>query len=1144
MSGTGQDTEEADAPTVVGWIQPRPFQHLGGDGTVVGRDREITAIRHLLAGRKEDRAAVVVILGDPGSGKSAVVDCVLATLGQPVTRMTIGDRDDHDSLHDRAEPAVLVVEDADRIEPGILDAVVARATGRVPFRTPIVVTARPDGPAARALAELPTVTLAELGLRPAREILARHATAPVSTSVADRLIEATGANPQALRHLASSLSADQLTGQRPVPYPPDIGARLVDALGCVRAVDPQSRMAGLVVAAGQDRTDAVVEAICRMGLDPAGVPHLGPLYSCALYHSATVEERRRAHELLAAACRELGHVESEAWHLLRSTEAAHPDTADRVDAAAELAWSQHRLVEAGELYAGAARLTQSAPLRAERLMSAATAWMAVGRTDAAARAVEETLGTALPLDLRSRACWLRGRNLLVTGQELDGRRYLIEQASVTAVSHPEWAVRMAAAASASALRSGRFDEAVLAAEEAVGWSSAADEISQAMARLVADSARLAGGERRGVKSLVAGLEEVCRSERLLMEDPMVAVNAALSMIWVEEHEAAGRVLEQFEMTARRAGAHGALAAVLTVTALLRHRACDPTAAELAALEACQLASMTSQPTVATIATAVLAIAEAILGRAERCRIRCARLLERASAPAAIRASALAALGLLELGEGRPGQAIRWLEVLAATPDSAARSDPGFMMWRADLVDAYRQAGETERAWAVLADMEASGSRRTGKGRTSAAITRCRATLCDDEQAGGLYREALQFYQGPVWRFARARTELSLGQHLHRIGDQQGAEAALGQALALFREIGAKGWERQALDALDQLGVRPERPSGAAPALSPAEHQVAMAASLGASPADISAGLGIPDEDVEGHLASALEKLGVPAGRLPELAAELASRAPAERAPAEWAPAGSSAAGTDAGAAPTGRIRLLGEFEIDVTGVDDPRPTGTVGLAVKIVALSGRMPTDELICELWPEADPDAGRNRLRTLLSRLRQRCGPILTRTGDRIGLAPGIETDAQLFEAAALAALTARAADDHRCGQMARDALELYRGELLAGDREVARAVGLRERLRRRHLEVLYLAAQDSAARGNVDEAVGLLEDAIVANRHDEGPYVRAASVLREAGRTAEALSVLRRAKAALNEIGLSLSPSGQKIERSLLSGQYGPD
>lgn len=1146
-----------ETPTAAHWVHPRPSPESGDGCQVVGRDRQIDLIRRLLVEANGGHRSVVV-LGEAGSGKTSVVEWALSALPHRVVCLSTGQEVDLDSLEEGATPTVLVVEDADRVEPGLLDSLAARATGQVPFTVPIVFTARPDGRAARLLADLPAVVLEKLDSRAAREILARHATSPIAAAVAERLIEATGANPQALRHLASSLSADELTGQRPLPYPPHIGTRLMDSLvSRVRALGTESRLAMLLAAAGGDTPDVIAAAIGMIGPVPEGTgppadeataategPDArlgGPLLSCVLYHSATLEERRRAHGALAAACMAAGHLEAEAWHLLRSEEAPRPTAADRVQAAAELALSQRRLAVAAELYAGAGGLSSPAALRDDRMLSSATAWMAVGRTETAARTVDEILGSGPSLHLGSRAGWLRGRALLVSGLELEGRRYLMDQASATAGANPGWAVRMAAAASASALRSGRFEEASSSAAAALSWSGTADDLARAMAGLVADSARLAGGDQRGVQTLVSGLEEACRSETLLFEDPMTAVIAPLAMVWSENHEAARRVLDRFETAARQANAYGALAPVLTTIALLQHRLCEPYAAAVAAHEASDLAIMTAQPTVVTLATAVLAIAEAILGRSERCRIRCTRILEQGSAPPAIRASALGALGLLELGDGRPAQAIRWLEVLAVTPDSAARSDPGFMMWRADLIDAYRRADDPERARAVLAELERSGISGGGQGRVGAAVKRCRAALCDDEQAESLYRDALRFYVGRRWRFARARTQMDLGEHLHRKGDRSGSEAALREALSLFGEIGAAGWERQALGALDRCGLLSGTPTSPSLPLTPLEHQVAMSASLGATPVEISSALAVPEQEVADHLTSALEKLGATATRLPELAAELASLVPTGDAPGR--PVSPSAtAGTLAGT--PGRIRLLGDFEIEAVGAEDSRPTGSVGLAVKIVALAGRMPAEELIDELWPEAGSDAGRNRLRTLLSRVRQRCGPVLVRTGDRIGLAPGIETDARLFEAAVLGALAARGADDHRWGQMARDALALYRGELLPGDREVLRAVGLRERLRRRHLEVLYLVAHDSAANGQVDQAVGLLEDAIAENRHDEGPYVRAASVLQGAGRVVEALSFLRRARAALAEIGLTLSPVGQKVEDTLLSGHHRPD
>ena len=118
----------------------------------------------------------------------------------------------------------------------------------------------------------------------------------------------------------------------------------------------------------------------------------------------------------------------------------------------------------------------------------------------------------------------------------------------------------------------------------------------------------------------------------------------------------------------------------------------------------------------------------------------------------------------------------------------------------------------------------------------------------------------------------------------------------------------------------------------------------------------------------------------------------------------------------------------------------------------------------------------AGRRRLRNLLNRLRASCGELVLRE-DRALVLGAAEIDAAGFERAAEAAIAGRR--QARPG-LARTALARYGGELLPGDRYEAWATAPRERLRRRFLELLDLLADDAVDRGDVDEAIRLLDRA----------------------------------------------------------------
>lgn len=231
------------------------------------------------------------------------------------------------------------------------------------------------------------------------------------------------------------------------------------------------------------------------------------------------------------------------------------------------------------------------------------------------------------------------------------------------------------------------------------------------------------------------------------------------------------------------------------------------------------------------------------------------------------------------------------------------------------------------------------------------------------------------------------------------------------------------------------------------------------------------------------------------------------------------------------------LRLLGGCEV-VT--PDGRvlgpPSGVAGHALRFIALKGKVPVDELVEQLWPDAPPGAGRNRLRTVLTRLRQAVGSVVTRSGDWVSLASDVVVDTDLFTEAAATACAAASAGDARAAQAAGRALALYRGELLPDARHLSFTAGPRERLRGRFVAVVLVAMEAAAASGDVDAAVALVEDTIGAHPHDETLYLTAATLLARAGRPADAARFLRRGATALAELGLPLSVEADRLAASL--------
>lgn len=217
------------------------------------------------------------------------------------------------------------------------------------------------------------------------------------------------------------------------------------------------------------------------------------------------------------------------------------------------------------------------------------------------------------------------------------------------------------------------------------------------------------------------------------------------------------------------------------------------------------------------------------------------------------------------------------------------------------------------------------------------------------------------------------------------------------------------------------------------------------------------------------------------------------------------------------------LTMFGGFTLR-RGGDDCTPAGGHGATmVKLLALRGESSVDQIIDSLWPEADPPTGRARLRNLLNRVRSQSGDIIVRRGDSLSLHPDVVVDVVEFERAAADAFTT---DGARRAGAARLVLAAHSGELLPGDAYEDWAAAPRERLKRRFLSLVDIVIDDSFERADLDDAVRWLDVAIAIEPLEESRYVRACEALLVQGRRATAREVGERARAMLDDLGVSPS------------------
>ncbi len=230
------------------------------------------------------------------------------------------------------------------------------------------------------------------------------------------------------------------------------------------------------------------------------------------------------------------------------------------------------------------------------------------------------------------------------------------------------------------------------------------------------------------------------------------------------------------------------------------------------------------------------------------------------------------------------------------------------------------------------------------------------------------------------------------------------------------------------------------------------------------------------------------------------------------------------------------LAVFGRFELTHGGRIVSIPAGQAAQLLKLVALSGgRIATEQVIESLWPEVDPAAGRNRLRTVLGRLREAAGEVIRRDGDVLALDSAVRLDLAQFKQEAREAL-ALGRGEATAAAVARSAIARYRGELLPEDLYEDWTQEQREATRSTMLDLLDLCAETAAAAGDLDEARRMVERMVELAPEEDERYLKTASSLLEHASRGAALSVLHRARFALSRLGVEPSPQLLNLERAL--------
>jgi DNA-binding CsgD family transcriptional regulator len=771
----------------------------------------------------------------------------------------------------RERPLLVVVDAAHWLDQVSANALVFVAR-RLETEPIALLLAAQDGAPQRFHAPgLPSLWLRGLD-RQAAAALLEEQVGPLALEVLDRLVAETGGNPAALLELCEALSAAQLAGREPLPARLPIGARLQRAfLARVRRMPAASQTLLLVAAAEESGAVApVLAAAAMLGVGPqaleppeqAGLLRVidqrlefqHALVRSAVYQDATFAAKRAVHRVLAQVLGGVDQADRRVWHLVAAALGPDEKLAEALEGSARRARREGEPAAAASALQRASALSADAVARADRLVAAAgTAWQA-GRAEWSHDLLDQAALLTADPGVRAGIDNVRGTIELEAGTPSLAGRIFVEAAELVMASRPRLAAEMLAMAGHGAWMAG--DGAWLA------------EIGRCMLRLP-------GPESFRVKQLARSLLWLGRAIQGRPEGPIPAGSAMRwpradnPRLWLwpplvaallGDDEAAHGVCTEVVSTMRVRGLTGPLPFALAQLALVELMLGHWPAALAHAGEGLDLARETGQEARAAGIMAELAWIAAVQGRAGDCRLLAGEALAFAmrGRSTMIVANASWALGLLDLTEGRPTEALDRLMTLT----TVYRSTPVLLLAAGDLAEAAVRAGQPDAAAEVLAELE-RWARHGGRPWVQVIIHRCRALLSEGEDAERHFSAALDAERPGQRPFELARTELLYGEWLRRERRRFEARTHLRTALELFERLGAGPWLERARSELLATGeTARKRNLGAFFQLTPQELQIARLARQGLTNREIAAQLYLSSHTVSYHLHKIFRKLGI------------------------------------------------------------------------------------------------------------------------------------------------------------------------------------------------------------------------------------------------------------------------------------------